>query len=73
MYREHLLSLDHVQKLLYDLVETADGLRSLRAPPFFTSQLDLGFKGDFPPKDVGEAERRISFAQSIPIVEGVST
>ena len=36
-----------------------------RAPPFFISQLDLGFKGEFLPKD-GEAERRISFfAQSL--------
>jgi len=65
MYREHLLSVDHVQKLLYTVVDTADGRRSLRAPPFFTSQLDPGFKGDFLPKG-GEAERRISFfAQSL--------
>lgn len=65
MYREHLLSIDHVQKLLYHQVDTADGRRSLRAPPFFISQSDLGFKGEFLPKD-GEAERRISFfAQSL--------
>jgi hypothetical protein len=65
MYREHLLSIDHVQKLLYHQVDTADGRRSLRAPPFFISQSDPGFKGEFLPKD-GEAERRISFfAQSL--------
>jgi 1,3-beta-glucan synthase len=60
MYREHLLSIDHVQKLLYHQVDTADGRRSLRATPFFISQSDPGFKGEFLPKD-GEAERRISF------------
>ena len=65
MYREHLLSIDHVQKLLYHQVDTADGRRSLRAPPFLISQSDPGFEGEFLPKD-GEAERRISFfAQSL--------
>jgi 1,3-beta-glucan synthase len=60
MYREHLLSIDHVQKLLYHQVDTADGRYSLRAPPFFISQSDPGFKREFLPKD-GAAERRISF------------
>jgi 1,3-beta-glucan synthase len=66
MYREHLLSIDHVQKLLYHQVETGDGgKRSLRAPPFFISQRDKGFKGEFFPPG-SEAERRISFfAQSM--------
>ncbi|KAJ3771798.1 1,3-beta-glucan synthase [Lentinula raphanica] len=66
MYREHLLSIDHVQKLLYHQVETGDGgKRSLRAPPFFISQRDKGFKGEFFPPG-SEAERRISFfAQSL--------
>ncbi|KAF9078383.1 1,3-beta-glucan synthase [Rhodocollybia butyracea] len=66
MYREHLLSIDHVQKLLYHQVETGDsGKRSLRAPPFFISQRDKGFKGEFFPSG-SEAERRISFfAQSL--------
>jgi 1,3-beta-glucan synthase len=60
MYREHLLSIDHVRKLLYHQVDTADSRRSLRALPFFISQSDPGL-----PKD-GEAERRISFfAQSL--------
>ena len=64
MYREHPLSIDHVQKLLYHQVDTPDGRRSLMAPPFFISQSDPGFKGEFLPKN-GEAERRISFAQSL--------
>lgn len=66
MYREHLLSIDHVQKLLYHQVDTGqDGRRSLRAPPFFISQTDRGFKGEFFPAG-SEAERRISFfAQSL--------
>ncbi|KZP21310.1 glycosyltransferase family 48 protein [Athelia psychrophila] len=66
MYREHLLSIDHVQKLLYHQVDTGqDGRRSLRAPPFFISQADKGFKGEFFPPG-SEAERRISFfAQSL--------
>ncbi|EEB93105.1 hypothetical protein MPER_08286, partial [Moniliophthora perniciosa FA553] len=60
MYREHLLSIDHVQRLLYHQVDGADGRRTLRAPPFFTNQGGQGFKGNFFPVD-GEAERRISF------------
>jgi 1,3-beta-glucan synthase len=65
MYREHLLSIDHVQKLLYHQVDTPDGRRSLRAPQFFVAQTDKGFKGTFFPPG-SEAERRISFfAQSL--------
>ncbi|KAF6751110.1 1,3-beta-glucan synthase [Ephemerocybe angulata] len=66
MYREHLLSIDHVQKLLYHQVDTgAGGRRSLRAPPFFINQGDKNFKGEFFPPG-SEAERRISFfAQSL--------
>ncbi|KAH7904567.1 hypothetical protein BJ138DRAFT_898067, partial [Hygrophoropsis aurantiaca] len=38
MYREHLMSIEHVQKLLYHQVDTGhEGKRSLRAPPFFIS------------------------------------
>ena len=68
MYREHLLSIEHVQKLLYHQVDTGqDGKRSLRAPPFFISQSDKGFKAEFFPTG-SEAERRISFfAQSLTI------
>ncbi|TRM66931.1 glycosyltransferase family 48 protein [Schizophyllum amplum] len=66
MYREHLLSIEHVQKLLYHQVDTGEsGKRSLRAPPFFVSQGDRGVKGEFFPPG-SEAERRISFfAQSL--------
>ncbi len=65
MYREHLLSIDHVQKLLYHQVDTPDGRRSLRAPQFFVDQTVKGFKGSFFPPG-SEAERRISFfAQSL--------
>lgn len=65
MYREHLLSINHVQNLLYHQVDTADGRRSLRAPKFFVDQTDKGFKGSFFPSG-SEAERRISFfAQSL--------
>jgi len=61
MYREHLLSIDHVQKLLYHQIETdQDGRRGLRAPPFFISHTGKGFRGEFFPPG-GEAERRISF------------
>ena len=69
MYREHLLSINHVQKLLYHQVAT-DGegdRRALRAPAFFLSQNDRGFKGEFFPPG-SEAERRISFfSQSLMI------
>ncbi|KAJ7905481.1 glycosyltransferase family 48 protein [Mycena olivaceomarginata] len=61
MYREHLLSIDHVQRLLYHQVDSPDGRRTLRAPPFFTNQ--AGNKVAFFPPG-GEAERRISFFAS---------
>lgn len=61
MYREHLLSIDNVQRLLYHQVDGPDGRRTLRAPPFFTNQ--EGNNGNyFPPG--GEADRRISFFAS---------
>ncbi|KAF4614803.1 hypothetical protein D9613_003048 [Agrocybe pediades] len=61
MYREHLLSIDHVQRLLYHQVDGPDGRRTLRAPPFFTNQDSK--PGSFFPTG-GEAERRISFFAS---------
>ncbi|KDQ60838.1 glycosyltransferase family 48 protein [Jaapia argillacea MUCL 33604] len=61
MYREHLLSIDHVQRLLYHQVDGPDGRRTLRAPPFFTN--NDGNSGKFLPI-AGEAERRISFFAS---------
>ncbi|EUC56288.1 1,3-beta-glucan synthase, partial [Rhizoctonia solani AG-3 Rhs1AP] len=65
MYREHLLSIDHVQKLLYHQVQSdTDGRRTLRAPPFFINQGDKQQGEFFPPGS--EAARRISFfAQSL--------
>ncbi|KAF7550323.1 hypothetical protein G7Z17_g5807 [Cylindrodendrum hubeiense] len=66
MYREHLLGIEHVQKLLYHQVPSETyGKRTLRAPTFFVSQGDNWLKDDFYPK-YSEAERRISFfAQSL--------
>ena len=67
MYREHLLSIDHVQRLLYHQApaENSPHKRTLRAPPFFLNQLESGSKPEFFPKG-SEAERRISFfAQSL--------
>ncbi|KAI0318938.1 1-3-beta-glucan synthase [Amylostereum chailletii] len=63
MYREHLLSIDNVQRLLYHQTDGPDGRRTLRAPPFFTNNDGNGFKGNFFPPG-GEAERRISFFAS---------
>lgn len=74
MYREHLLAIDHVQKLLYHQVPSEqEGKRTLRAPTFFVSQEDQSFTTEFFPSH-SEAERRISFfAQSLstPIPEPV--
>ena len=66
MYCEHLLSIDHVQKLLYHQVDTGPSRRrSLRAPPFFMAQADKKYKAEFFPSG-SEAKRRISFfAQSL--------
>jgi 1,3-beta-glucan synthase len=51
--------------LLYHQVDSGhDGKHSLSVPPFFISQSDKGFKGEFFPSG-SEAERRISFAQSL--------
>jgi len=63
MYREHLLSIDNVQRLLYHQSDGPDGRRTLRAPPFFTNNDGKGFKSKFFPTG-GEAERRISFFAS---------
>ncbi|SCU80544.1 LAMI_0B02872g1_1 [Lachancea mirantina] len=66
MYREHLLAIDHVQKLLYHQVPSEiEGKRTLRAPTFFVAQDDNNFETEFFPRD-SEAERRITFfAQSL--------
>lgn len=66
MYREHLLSIDHVQRLLYHQVKSeVSNKRMLRAPAFFISQTNKSFKGEFFPPG-SEAARHISFfAQSL--------
>lgn len=75
MYREHLLSIEHVQRLLYQQVDSANmNKRTLKSPTFFVAQDDSTFKSmDFFPEN-SEAERRISFfAQSLstPISEPI--
>lgn len=62
MYREHLLSIDHVQKLLYHQVPSDnEGKRTLRAPAFFIAQGEKSASNiEFFPHG-SEAERRISF------------
>ncbi|ANZ74843.1 BA75_01628T0 [Komagataella pastoris] len=77
MYREHLLSVDHVHRLVYNQIpDEADGRTTLRQPSFFVSQDDssLTLKDYLIP--FSEAERRVSFfAQSLstPLPEPVST
>jgi 1,3-beta-glucan synthase len=62
MYREHLLSIDHVQQLMYQQQDGPNG-KTLRAPPFFTA--NTGDSSKFFPHG-SEAERRLSyFAQSL--------
>ena len=74
MYREHLLSIEHVQRLLYQQVPCdQDNKRTLKAPTFFVAQEDSSVKAEFFTK-LSEAERRITFfAQSLstPIPEPV--
>ncbi|KAI9019406.1 glycosyltransferase family 48 protein [Phycomyces nitens] len=66
MYREHLLSAEHVAKLLYQRVPNAeDGKFILKSPPFFETQEDVAFKTEYYPQE-SEAERRMQFfAQSM--------
>ncbi|KAG0704142.1 beta-1,3-glucan synthase [Suillus ampliporus] len=60
MYREHLLGIDHIQRLLYHQV---DGRHTLNAPLFFLNQKGGNSKNTFFPAN-GEAECRISFFAS---------
>ncbi|KAH8556914.1 glucan synthase [Umbelopsis sp. PMI_123] len=65
MYREHLVSVEHVQRLLYQQVIDSDGKKTLKPPTFFVSQEDTAFKTEYFPQQ-SEAERRIHFfAQSL--------
>ncbi|ODV82557.1 glycosyltransferase family 48 protein [[Candida] arabinofermentans NRRL YB-2248] len=75
MYREHLLSIDHVHRLIYDQIPNeSDGKTALRTPSFFLFQDDgTSVLLDFFVSN-SEAERRISFfAQSLstPIPEPI--
>lgn len=67
LYREHLLSSDHVHRLIYDqLPDEVDGKIALRTPPFFLFQDDSnqGTSDFFLPDS--QADRRLSFfAQSL--------
>ncbi|KAI7895546.1 1,3-beta-glucan synthase component-domain-containing protein [Mucor mucedo] len=68
MYRDHLLSVNNLQSLLYQVHEQEnDGgqmIRELEAPPIFDPALSTDME-DFFPKH-SEAERRLSFfAQSL--------
>ncbi|KAG1817409.1 putative beta-1,3-glucan synthase [Suillus variegatus] len=63
MYREHLLGIEHVQRLLYHQAEGADSRRTLNPPPFFLDETGGNYKDTFFPAN-GEAERRILFFAS---------
>ncbi|KAI9307529.1 1,3-beta-glucan synthase component-domain-containing protein [Cunninghamella echinulata] len=61
MYREHLLSSDHVTKLLYQQSPAMhDGKTILKAPSFFVSQEDSAYETEYYPPE-SEAERRLQF------------
>lgn len=67
MYREHLISLENVQNLIYKLIEdpSQEGGIILKEPMFFVSQEDQSFKSTLFSKQ-SEAQRRITFfAQSL--------
>ncbi|KAI8137849.1 1,3-beta-glucan synthase component-domain-containing protein [Fennellomyces sp. T-0311] len=67
MYREHLLSADHVAKLLYQQVsDLSDSQKtSLKQPTFFVAQEDIAYETEYYPQR-SEAERRMQFfAQSL--------
>lgn len=64
MYREHFLSLEQVQKLLYNHKEI-EGSSFFQEPGFFVSQEDESFKSSLL-SDQSEASRRLTFfAQSL--------
>ncbi|OBA25591.1 hypothetical protein HANVADRAFT_53816 [Hanseniaspora valbyensis NRRL Y-1626] len=64
MYREHLISFDHVQKLIYTKTET-NNETVFKEPNFFMNQEDT-FNQNFLFKTDPEAQRRVTFfAQSL--------
>ncbi|KAG9065668.1 1,3-beta-D-glucan synthase [Linnemannia hyalina] len=66
MYREHILSIEHAQRMLYQQVPSENGSKiSLKTPTFFIAQEDSSIKAEFYPRR-SEAERRVNFfAQSL--------
>ncbi|KAI7851870.1 glycosyltransferase family 48 protein [Circinella umbellata] len=67
MYRDHLLSPDHVAKLLYQQVPDISNKQqtSLEEPTFFVAQEDIAYETEYYPQQ-SEAERRMRFfAQSL--------
>ncbi|KAI9245563.1 1,3-beta-glucan synthase component-domain-containing protein [Phascolomyces articulosus] len=67
MYRDHLLSADHVEKLLYQQVKNISNKQktSLEEPTFFVAQEDIAYETEYSPQQ-SEAERRMRFfAQSL--------
>ncbi|RKP09374.1 1,3-beta-glucan synthase component-domain-containing protein, partial [Thamnocephalis sphaerospora] len=68
MYREHLITPETLEKMLYHQVTSDDGHKQLKEPTFFISQEDSSLKGEYFPRN-SEAERRFSyFAQSLATV-----
>lgn len=66
LYREHLISFEHVQKLIYTCIENNTNL-ILKEPDFFVNQEDM-FNQTYLFKSEPEAQRRINFfAQSLSI------
>ncbi|KAG0376736.1 1,3-beta-D-glucan synthase [Mortierella sp. AD032] len=66
MYREHILSIEHAQRMLFQQVPSENGNKlSLKTPTFFIAQEDSSIKAEFY-TNRSEAERRINFfAQSL--------
>ncbi|ODQ82473.1 glycosyltransferase family 48 protein [Babjeviella inositovora NRRL Y-12698] len=77
MYREHLLSMEMVQRLIYHQTITpgVEGGVILKEPTFFVSQEDQSLQSSLF-ESIGEAQRRITFfAQSLstPMPEALPT
>ncbi|RKP27682.1 putative 1,3-beta-D-glucan synthase subunit [Syncephalis pseudoplumigaleata] len=65
MFREHLISSDTLEKMLYHQTPKEDGRKQLKEPTFFIAQEDASLKGEYFERG-SEAERRFSyFAQSL--------
>jgi 1,3-beta-glucan synthase len=65
MYREHLITAETLEKMLYQHVTDETGQKHLKEPTFFIAQEDSSLKGEYFSHH-SEAERRFSyFAQSL--------